>query len=444
MRGGMRGGRRGGGGMPGGGRIRGGHSVPKTGIYGLNKSKLMGGKGQDRVSGDVTDSSLRRGRSGFSLDIPFTGYRSGKGQDRMRVPHGTGSFRDVMDGEASPDGVTRDWTNIRTPAGFQTSAVSADQQFLQRQFTRAQRQQAQSQQTRNQQKAFETLTAAPQRAQAPHGPAGVILDPSSLTSSQFEQAATVGVRRYDPPTPYTSRPSPQNEILRGYARGYTRGPSTTTGTIVAPSTPSVSGSLRVPKVKRPGRGKRWPTPQAEMWGILGVDANAPALDLMDMDEAAQVDPETPRTAFAVLLRGPYVLLLRRSKKDRWQPGKWSLPGGHVNGPETLQDGVAREVLEEAGLAIATPLFHPLISFTNKRGKFVSFFAAHAPSTPVCRHDNEHDLFAWVHPEDLWKYPLAPNVMTAIGFALGINPKLLMKRQRANQKQRRAIWRKVRV
>ena len=319
----------------------------------------------------------------------------------MQVPHGTGSFRDVTDGESQVRG---SWTNIRTPAGFQASAVSADQQFLQRQFQRAQRQQLDR--------------TAPPTAQARPQRAPYIMDPSNLTSSHG--------------TPYS--PSTTTGTIRG----------SWTNIIVAPSTPSVSGSLRVPKVKRPPKGKRWPTPQAEMWGILGVDVNAPALDLMDTDEAAQVDPETPRTAFAVLLRGPYVLLLRRSKRDRWQPGKWSLPGGHVNGPETLQDGVAREVLEEAGLAIATPLFHPLISFTNKRGKFVSFFAAHAPSTPVCRHDNEHDLFAWVHPEDLWKYPLAPNVMTAIGFALGINPKLLMKRQRANQEPRTAIWRKVRV
>jgi 8-oxo-dGTP diphosphatase len=411
--GGRRGGRRGGGGMPGGGRIRGGHSVPSSGIYGLKKRSEWVGTNMPGES------------SGYTATDDLWDLTGGTGSDR----------------------ITRDWSKTQTPGGFQPSAVSADDQFMKRQVARglqsreyAKKDQTQSLRDLDFSRLTPTTTAQARPEQRPF-----ILDPSSI--QQAPSPPVQAVRVYDPPLPSPSTKPSLKEFPR--ATGPYSTPSDGSdffpgtdipATIVAPSIPVSPGIAgrplpKVIKVPKPRKNQNWPTPQAEAWGILGIDTGI---------EFEDYDPEIPRTAFAVLFRGPYILLLRRSRIDKWQPGKWSFPGGHVNVQETLQDGVAREILEEAGLAIATPMLHPLISFTGERGKFVSFFAAHAPNTPVCRNDNEHDLFAWVHPEDLWKYPLAPNVMTAIGFALGINPKLLMKRQRANQKQRRAIWRKVRV
>lgn len=51
----------------------------------------------------------------------------------------------------------------------------------------------------------------------------------------------------------------------------------------------------------------------------------------------------------LIVDGGRVLLVKRGKAPLL--GFWSLPGGHVEGGETLAAGAAREVLEETGIAV---------------------------------------------------------------------------------------------
>ncbi len=44
-----------------------------------------------------------------------------------------------------------------------------------------------------------------------------------------------------------------------------------------------------------------------------------------------------------------VLILKRSKKHRFNPGKFDIPGGHIEENESLRDSVLREIKEETGL-----------------------------------------------------------------------------------------------
>ena len=56
---------------------------------------------------------------------------------------------------------------------------------------------------------------------------------------------------------------------------------------------------------------------------------------------------------AILNERGEVLITRRSQSIR-EPGKWCLPGGHVDGGEDWMTAVAREVREEVGIEIQTP------------------------------------------------------------------------------------------
>jgi 8-oxo-dGTP diphosphatase len=62
----------------------------------------------------------------------------------------------------------------------------------------------------------------------------------------------------------------------------------------------------------------------------------------------------PRLEFAqkaVVIDGDRVLLVRKSRDDPHNPGKWELPGGRMKGAEDVDAHIMREVLEETGLTI---------------------------------------------------------------------------------------------
>ncbi|KDN20197.1 NUDIX domain-containing protein [Amycolatopsis rifamycinica] len=54
---------------------------------------------------------------------------------------------------------------------------------------------------------------------------------------------------------------------------------------------------------------------------------------------------------AVILRQQELLLVRKSDLDPNNPNRWELPGGGLNGDESLDDALRREVWEEVGLKV---------------------------------------------------------------------------------------------
>jgi 8-oxo-dGTP pyrophosphatase MutT (NUDIX family) len=88
-------------------------------------------------------------------------------------------------------------------------------------------------------------------------------------------------------------------------------------------------------------------------------------------------------AKAVLLDGDKVLLVKHS----YMPG-WHFPGGGVNHRETIEDGMAREVLEETGYRVTEipPVFHTYLNTLPPQRDYVLVY--------VCRDFKKmHDFKA---------------------------------------------------
>lgn len=111
-----------------------------------------------------------------------------------------------------------------------------------------------------------------------------------------------------------------------------------------------------------------------------------------------------RVLAAVVERGGRLLLARRPPGKR-HAGWWEFPGGKFLPGETPLDAARRELDEELGVevvsvgALRAAVPDPGSSFV------IEFYAAEIRGEPSAL---EHDALAWVLPEELPLYPLAPS------------------------------------
>lgn len=108
----------------------------------------------------------------------------------------------------------------------------------------------------------------------------------------------------------------------------------------------------------------------------------------------------------------YLYLLRN---DARHPNTWGLPGGKVDGNETLIDAIKRECVEEMGLVPAYEKLIPLEKFTSADGKFVyhTFFCTIANEF-IPTLNEEHSGWAWISAGS-WPKPLHPGLWSTINF-----------------------------
>jgi isopentenyl-diphosphate delta-isomerase len=90
----------------------------------------------------------------------------------------------------------------------------------------------------------------------------------------------------------------------------------------------------------------------------------------------------------VLRTNGKVLLQRRSKRDLWHPGLWTLSStGHVKSGESYRDAAKRELDEELGLqsplrAITKLLLPPITSRGLTEWEWVSLFVSKTDETAI--------------------------------------------------------------
>ena len=108
----------------------------------------------------------------------------------------------------------------------------------------------------------------------------------------------------------------------------------------------------------------------------------------------------------------YLYLLR---DDPRHPGTWGLPGGKIEGSETIIQAIERECTEELGSMPSYLKLIPLEKFTTADSGFVyhTFFCNVLDEfIPVL--NNEHLGYAWID-SGTWPKPMHPGLWSTVNF-----------------------------
>lgn len=99
----------------------------------------------------------------------------------------------------------------------------------------------------------------------------------------------------------------------------------------------------------------------------------------------------------LLIKDDKILLLQRSPHLKFGGGKYCLPGGCVDGNETIRHAVVREAQEELGIIVELQdLEFVNVSHIKDPSEclFFSFFVRNWQGTPFNKEPHMHDTLEW--------------------------------------------------
>jgi 8-oxo-dGTP diphosphatase len=107
---------------------------------------------------------------------------------------------------------------------------------------------------------------------------------------------------------------------------------------------------------------------------------------------------------AVIERSGRILIARRKKGDRME-GKWEFPGGKLEGNESPEECLCRELHEEFGIEaeIGDFLLSSPYEYSHLKIELLAFRATYISGD---FNLNDHDEIRWVLPSELGRYNLA--------------------------------------
>lgn len=122
-----------------------------------------------------------------------------------------------------------------------------------------------------------------------------------------------------------------------------------------------------------------------------------------------------------------ILFLVRNKNDDFEPGKYCLPGGHVDKNENPQFAAKRELEEETGINIEIDDLNHIGDYIDS-SIVIHYFYAKFNGEPKVLEEREQIQWEWVNIKDITDKPLLMNLaenLQKIDLPLNsLNPKLI--------------------
>ena len=114
------------------------------------------------------------------------------------------------------------------------------------------------------------------------------------------------------------------------------------------------------------------------------------------------------TACIFLHKDGKVLIGKRADTKSFLPGKWELPGGHIEFGETVEQGLRRELLEEFTMEIILENPYAEFTYVMDNGKEhvieVLYFAKMKnPHQDIEIKEEDHSAYKWIAEEEVDTY-----------------------------------------
>jgi len=101
------------------------------------------------------------------------------------------------------------------------------------------------------------------------------------------------------------------------------------------------------------------------------------------------------------------LLLARRKPDITNGGKWEFPGGKLQRGESVENAIVREMDEEFGMDVQPVKIIGTSQEKIHSDLIIQLIGIYCYSRDQIKFLKDHDMVAWIHPDDVRKYDLSP-------------------------------------
>lgn len=132
-------------------------------------------------------------------------------------------------------------------------------------------------------------------------------------------------------------------------------------------------------------------------------------DLLIKGKSVHVKDNRTQYSDVILINSKNEILFTvRNKNDNFEPGKYCLPGGHIEEDEEPISAAVRELEEETGISLKESQIQPCGQYFDRKSH-INYFCAHYDGDPVVLDEREHQQFEWVSIDDVNDKPLLMNL-----------------------------------